>query len=113
MQILFHFFKIYFYSLRVHSFANTFNPFVPNVPFPYPLKTSENLTVFWRFQGVEKGGTGNKWVKYSDGSLTMEYIIYKNKIDRVDKKKMLQDFWINLVPLDLLDFTTSIIFWIN
>ena len=30
----------------------------PNIPFPYPLKTSENLT-------VEKGSIGNKWVKQS------------------------------------------------
>ena len=40
-----------------------FNPFVPNAPFPYPLKTSENLTVFWFFQEVEKGFIGNEWVK--------------------------------------------------
>ena len=37
------------------------NPFVLNAPFLYPPKT-ENLTVFWCFQGVEKGCTGNKWV---------------------------------------------------
>ena len=30
-----------------------FNPFVPNAPFLY----------FLRFQGVEKGDIGNKWVK--------------------------------------------------
>ena len=29
-------------------------PFVPNAPFFYPLKTSENSKVFWCFQGVEK-----------------------------------------------------------
>ena len=34
-----------------------FNPFVPNAPFIYPLKTSEGC-----FQGVEKGCIGNKWV---------------------------------------------------
>ena len=39
------------------------NPFVPSAPFLYPLKTSENLKVFWCFQGVEKGCTGNEWVK--------------------------------------------------
>ena len=39
------------------------NPFVPNAPFLYPLKTSENLSVFWCFQGVEKGCLGNEWVK--------------------------------------------------
>ena len=33
------------------------NSFVPNAPFLYFLKKSEN-----RFQGVEKGWIGNKWV---------------------------------------------------
>ena len=41
------------------------NPLVPNAPFLYPLKTSENLTVFGFFQGVEKGCIGNKWVNTS------------------------------------------------
>ena len=40
-----------------------FNPFVPNAPFLYLTKTSENLTVFWCFQGAEKWCIGNKWVK--------------------------------------------------
>ena len=39
-----------------------FNPFVPNETFLYSLKT-ENLTIFWCFQGVDKGCIGNKWVK--------------------------------------------------
>ena len=39
------------------------NPFVLNAPFLHPLKISENLTVFWCFQGVEKGCIGNKRVK--------------------------------------------------
>ena len=30
-----------------------FNPFVPNAPFLYPLKTSENLTVFLFLGGRE------------------------------------------------------------
>ena len=38
------------------------NLFVPNAPLLYPLKTSQNLTVFWRFQGVEKRSIGNEWV---------------------------------------------------
>ena len=42
--------------------SGKFNPFVPNASFVYPLKTSENLKVFWRFQGVEKGCIGSKWV---------------------------------------------------
>ena len=40
-----------------------FNPFVPNVPFLYPLKTLENLMVFWCFRGVKKGCIGNVCVK--------------------------------------------------
>ena len=36
-----------------------FNPFVSNAPFLYPLKKSENLTVFWCFQRVEKRCIGN------------------------------------------------------
>ena len=36
------------------------NPLVPIAPFLYPLKTSENLTVF---QGVERGCIGSEWVK--------------------------------------------------
>ena len=39
------------------------NPFVPNAPFPYPLKTSENCKVFWCFQVVEKRCIVNKWLK--------------------------------------------------
>ena len=45
------------------EFQSFINPLVPNVPFLYPLKTSENLTVFWCFQGVEKWCIGNEWVK--------------------------------------------------
>ena len=37
------------------------NPFVINASFLYPLKTSEKLTVFWCFQGLEKGCIGNEW----------------------------------------------------
>ena len=37
------------------------NSFVPNVPFLYPLKTSENFSLC--FQGIGKGCIGNKRVK--------------------------------------------------
>ena len=40
-----------------------FNPFFPNAPFLYPLKTSENLTVFWCFQRVNKVCIKCQWVK--------------------------------------------------
>ena len=58
---------IYIFNLRnfvtifLHSFL--FNPFVPSAPFLYPLKTSENFTVFGCFQGVERRCIWNKWVK--------------------------------------------------
>ena len=42
---------------------NQLNPFVPNTPFLYPLKTSENRKIFGCFQGIEKRCIGNKWVK--------------------------------------------------
>ena len=40
------------------------NPFVPNAPFLYPLKASENRKVFC-FQGVEKGFIGNNGLRIS------------------------------------------------
>ena len=36
------------------SLRGSLNPIVPNAPFLYPLKTSENFKVFFCFQGVEK-----------------------------------------------------------
>ena len=40
-------------------FISTFiNPFVPNAPFLYPLKTLENLNGFLCSQMVEKGALG-------------------------------------------------------
>ena len=45
-----------------HVPMKTINPFVPNASFLYPLKTSENLTVFWCFQGMKKGWIRNEWV---------------------------------------------------
>ena len=44
------------------DYVYSVNPFVPNAPFLYPLKTSENCKVFWCFQGLEKGYIGNEWV---------------------------------------------------
>ena len=40
-----------------------FNPFALNVRFLYPLKTSETLTVFWSFQGVENRCIG--WTSHN------------------------------------------------
>ena len=35
----------------------------PNATCLYSLKTSENLKVFWCFQGIQKGYIESKWVK--------------------------------------------------
>ena len=58
-------------SAKLKLFENYFidfieasiNSFIPNGPFLYPLKTSENRKVFWCFQGVEKGCIRNKYIK--------------------------------------------------
>ena len=39
-----------------------FNPVFPNALCLYSLKTSENITVFWCFHGVDKGCIANTWV---------------------------------------------------
>ena len=51
-------------NLNYHYFWRyilNINPFAPNAPLPYPLKTSKIFTVFC-FQRVEKGSIRNKWV---------------------------------------------------
>ena len=40
-----------------------FNPHVPNAPFLYPLRISQNHRVLWCFQRIEKGCTANEWAK--------------------------------------------------
>ena len=54
-------FILTFFISPVHTKA--FSPFIPNAPFLYPLKTSENVTVFCCFQGVQIRYTGNESVK--------------------------------------------------
>ena len=48
-------FKIWKNKYHKNEMGLFLNPFVPSAPFLYPLKTSENLMVFWCFLGVEKG----------------------------------------------------------
>ena len=52
------------------------NSFVTNALFPYPLKTSKNLTV-GRKRVVEKGCIGNKWVNFAKG-ITCTFVFLKN-----------------------------------
>ena len=54
------FINFVFFTSRV--FRNIFKLFVLNAAFLYPLKTSEDLKVFWCFQGLEKGCIGKEWV---------------------------------------------------
>ena len=49
------------------------NPFVLNAPFLYPLKTSENLTVFWYFQVVKKGALGTNGLRNLSETLSTNY----------------------------------------
>ena len=65
---------------------NLGNPFVPNTSFLYPLKTSENLLVFWCLLGVEKGCIGNEWVKPCVNRLSGEPTKWSNALKQfVDK----------------------------
>ena len=57
--------KILYYGL---FYALNINPFVPNAPFLYPLKTSENRKIFWCIQGIEKECLEKKWVNQENQS---------------------------------------------
>ena len=50
--------------LEILKLGSIFNPFVPSSSFLLPLKTIENFTVLWCFQGVEKGCIENQWVNH-------------------------------------------------
>ena len=62
--------------------TNCVNPFVPNAPFLYPLKTSENRKVFWCFQGVEKGCIGNKRVNETTNNDLNEILRLKQFVQK-------------------------------
>ena len=55
-----------FILLIIVKLWNLVIPIVPNAPFLYLLKISENFKVFWCFQGVERGCNGNKWGQIKD-----------------------------------------------
>ena len=58
-----------------------FNTFVPNAPFLYPLKTSENLTVLWCFQGAEKSALGtNGLIKRYSSKSHSSFLDYNMKL---------------------------------
>ena len=68
--------------LLTHSF--------PMHRFMYPLKRSENLTVFWGFQGIEKGCIGKEWVKSKVKLIQSN--IYHQGITK-NREKFFQSLW--------------------
>ena len=83
------------YSLLIQKFANSkkkiLNPFVPNVPFLYPPENIGKAYVFLMFSGVEKGCTGNEWVK------TLAEIVATSSLLTWNKRKTL--FYIFIATL--------------
>ena len=69
------------------------NPFVPNAPFLYPLKTSENRKVFWCFQGVEKGCIENEWVKANFFSWRSSFLSSFFVLEWRKVAKLFLQFW--------------------
>ena len=79
------FVQVYFNGAkRCTVYYSCINSFVPNTPFLYSLKTSENQ-VFWCFQGVQKGCIGNKRVntRILGGTSFGTNKIHVNKIKRM------------------------------
>ena len=72
------------------------NPFVSNAPFLYPLKTTENLAVFWCFQGVEKGCIWKKWVNNSKfpHRWKTKLILFLSKHQRIVRKTRFKYIWV-------------------
>ena len=74
-----------------------FNPFIPNAPFLYPLKASENLAVFWCFQGLEKGCIGNELVELQRILFQSFAMAYQDKtydlMNRVVSWEECRNFW--------------------
>ena len=61
-------FMVFQFLWTIHTLTH----FFPNATFLYHLKTSENVKVFWCFQGVEKGCNGNEWIDF--GSILLYHI---------------------------------------
>ena len=70
------------------------NPFVPSSSFLYPLKTSENLTVFWCFQGVEKGCIGMNGLSWLKNTVFWVLSIHWVKCNLQGNAICCQSFWV-------------------
>ena len=64
------------------------NPFIASATFLYLLKTTENLTVLWCFQGVLKGCIRNKWIKGCRGAFRNLSNIY-DEVSWVKSQRLL------------------------
>ena len=84
--VLFFIFRI---SFVLYSDLHFFNLFVPNAPFLYHLKTSENRKVFWCFQGVPTGGIGNEWVNTLVKNCISVSVLWKKLFRKRFSKKLL------------------------
>ena len=82
-----------------------FNPFVPSAPFLYPLKTSENLTVFWCFQEVKKGFFGSKWVNVPLKTLLLSS--YTSALHLIIIQYINVEIWVGIVNTRILNFKWS------
>lgn len=59
----------------IYPFYCFLKPFQVNVPFLYPLRTSEKTDVFWSFHGVWKWNIVLKWVKMNIQLILLEYSV--------------------------------------
>ena len=92
--------------MKSSKVSSRFYPIFPNTLFLYHLKTSENLKVFWWFQGVEKRSIGNRWIntgkcqKQYEHSRGKSYLHNINEIIQIQKKGYHQDsHWVNNVRI--------------
>ena len=63
----------------------------PHALFLYPLKTSENLTIFWCFQRVERRRIGNKWVKLLCAHIL--FLIFSESLRKMNVKSIIIHVW--------------------
>ena len=75
-----------------HLLQRGISPFIPNAPFLYPPKTSENSKAFWCFRRLEEWCIRNKWVKIKD-ALELQSII--SVFDKAIYCKVMEIKWKN------------------
>ena len=94
--------KNFYCQIYVSKWQKYINPVVPNAPFLYPLKASENRKVFWCFQGVEKGWIGNKRVKHIEGEKNPKWLWFFHTFRNFTKSIFSENFKSSGQPLQKL-----------